>query len=95
MHVTYVAERLFSVKIENSEHFQNTITYLNFFEQGNVKRPDILQKIFNALHSIPPSSVDSERAFSSLGLFATKIRSRLNDQSINALTIVREYYKNK
>ena len=35
------------------------------------------------------------RAFSSLGLFATKIRSSLGDKSINALTIVREHYKNK
>lgn len=41
-----------------------------------------LEMLKNALKTIPPTSVESERAFSSCGLFVTKIRSRLADKTI-------------
>ena len=45
--------------------------------------------------SIPPTSVEVECAFFAAGLFITKLRSRLNDKSLNALTFLRivEYYE--
>jgi len=42
------------------------------------KRPENLEKLFTALQTIRPTSVDAERAFSAMGLFATKIRNRMN-----------------
>ncbi len=47
--------------------------------------PDALRKIREALSSITPTSVESERAFSALGLFVTKMRSSLDDDSIDQL----------
>ena len=68
---------------------------MNLFEATR-KRPTKLEHLFKALLSIPPTSVGAERAFSAAGLFVTKLRSRLNDKSLDALTFLRSYYmKNK
>ena len=68
---------------------------MNLFEATR-KRPTQLELLFNALLSIPPTSVEAERAFSAGGLFVTKLRSRLSDKSLNALTFLRSYHtKNK
>ena len=58
------------------------------------KRPGKLEQLFKALSSIPPTSVEAERA--AAGLFTTKLRSRLSDKSVNALCFLRSHYiKNK
>ena len=68
---------------------------MNLFEATR-KRPTKLALLFNALLSILPKSVEVERAFFAAGLFVTKMRSRLSDKSLNALTFLRSYYmKNK
>ena len=51
---------------------------MNLFEATR-KRPTKLELLFNALHSIPPTSVEAERAFSAAGLFVTELRSSLSD----------------
>jgi len=43
--------------------------------------------------SIPPTSVEAERAFSAVGLFANEIRPQLSDQSVNGLSFLRSHYK--
>ena len=45
---------------------------MSLFE-ATEKRPENLQKLFNALLTIKPTSVEPERAFSAMGLFATKL----------------------
>ena len=55
--------------------------------------PPILAKLFRALKTISPSSIEAERAFSTCGLFATRVRSRLNDDTLNALLITNKFYK--
>ena len=62
------------------------------FEQSG-KRSETLENLFEALCTTPPTSVESERAFSTVGLFATKIRSSLADNSIDALLTLRIYFK--
>lgn len=42
--------------------------------------------------TIPPTSVESERSFSAVGLFVTKFRSRLDDKEFNNLCQLRGYY---
>ena len=39
---------------------------------------------------IPPTSVEAERVFSASGLILTKIRSRLNDSSIDMLVFLKK-----
>ena len=56
------------------------------------ERPPILDKIFKALKAIPPTSVEAERAFSAAGLFITKLRSRLNDKTIDDLCFLRGFF---
>ena len=55
------------------------------------ERPACLQKIFRAIKTLPPKSVEAERAFSSAGLFITKIRSQLSDRSIDLLCFLRYF----
>ena len=49
------------------------------------QRPPCLDKIFKAVSTLPPTSVEAERAFSAAGLFVTKMRSSLSDDSIDTL----------
>ena len=49
------------------------------------KRSESLERLYLALSSIPATSVESERAFSAVGLFVTKLRSNLGDRSIDSL----------
>jgi len=65
---------------------------LSAFEQSG-KRSETLENLYEALCTVPPTSVESERAFSTVGLFATKIRSSLADNSIDALLTLRVYFK--
>ena len=57
------------------------------------KRPDLLEKVFNVLKSVPVSSVEAERAFSAAGLFVTKLRSSLEDRTIDSLCFLRSHLR--
>ncbi len=94
-YVTASFEKKFSKKLlKNSSldeivlFLKNEIRVYEFFEI----LPDALLKIMNALKTIPLTSVEAERAFSTFGLFVTKIRSSLSDTSINYLCILRNYF---
>ena len=45
-----------------------------------------LEKLYKALLSLPPTSVEAERAFSATEPFITKLRSSLKDKNINAFS---------
>jgi hypothetical protein len=57
------------------------------------KRSESLERLYLALSSIPATSVESERAFSAVGLFVTKLRSNLSDRSIDSLLTLRSHFK--
>ena len=59
----------------------NKSKYLNLMDQ--------------ALSSIPTASVEAERAFSAIGLFITKLRSRLNENSVESLMVVKAFFKSE
>ena len=48
-----------------------------------------------ALVSIPPTSVEPERSFSSAGLLCTKIRSRLSDEALDDLVYGKSHMLDK
>ena len=62
------------------------------FECSGV-RGRILQLVYAYLQSIPPTSVEAERAFSAAGILCTKIRSRLSDVTLDTLCFLRSYYR--
>ncbi|GFW24796.1 uncharacterized protein TNCV_1960631 [Trichonephila clavipes] len=54
---------------------------MQLFDSTENPSPNII-KLFEALETIPPMSVEPERAFFAAGLFVTKLRTRLSDKSI-------------
>ena len=61
---------------------------MQWFE-ATKKKPENLQNLYRSLFRIRPTFVEAERAFSAMGLFATKIRNRLNDDTLNAMIVLR------
>jgi len=54
---------------------------MSLFEVKN-KRSNNLEKLYHALIAIKPKSMEPERAFSATGLFVTKLRNILTDESV-------------
>ena len=61
------------------------------FESSKI-RPANLEKLYLALKTIRPTSVESERAFSALGRFITPLRTRLSDRSLDGLIFMRQHF---
>ena len=59
------------------------------------ERPKTLEMLFKALMTIPASSVESERAFSAAGLFVSKLRTSLSDNSVDMLCFMRSHLLKK
>ena len=60
--------------------------------EANGTKTENLENLYKSLLTIKPTSVESERAFSAMGLFCTKLRNRLNDDTLNSLVMMRQYY---
>jgi len=69
-----------------------TGTHRSVFECSGV-RGRILQLVYSYLQSIPPTSVEAERAFSAARKICTKIRSRLSDATLDTLCFLCSYYR--
>lgn len=54
-----------------------------------------LSKAYEYLLSIKPTSVESERVFSSAGYLCPKIRCRMNDHTLDNLSFLRTYFQTK
>ena len=52
-----------------------------------------LDKLYKALVTIKPTSVESERAFSIGGNFCTKVRNRMAPSTLSALVSLKSYFK--
>ncbi|GFW42708.1 uncharacterized protein TNCV_472981 [Trichonephila clavipes] len=55
---------------------------MQLFDSTVSQSPNII-KPCDALKTILPTSVEAKKAFSAVGFFVTKLRSRLSDKSIN------------
>lgn len=76
---------------------ENTIQTLiriemTLYENGG-SRGRFLDATYKYLLSIPPTSVESERAFSAASYICNKIRSSLNDASLDALCFLRSIFQ--
>lgn len=63
--------------------------------EADSKLGTYLEKLLNALKTIPPTSTESERVFSMSSNFCTKKRSRLSDKSLDALCFLKSYFLSK
>ena len=64
-----------------------------FYQTGGKEKSKYLLALHESLAGIPPTIVEPERSFSATGLFATKIRSRLGDDSLDVLLFLRQYFR--
>ena len=65
---------------------------MQLFEGGGLRGKN-LQAAYLYLLTIPPSSVESERAFSSAGVLCTRIRTRLSDSVLDDMLFMRAYFQ--
>jgi hypothetical protein len=54
-----------------------------------------LKMLYRVLSSIPAASIESEREFSVAGGFASKIRSKLSDKTLDRFWFAKCYFKNQ
>ena len=86
---------LTSSKIEQHREATGSIAKDFAAFEGSGKRTENLEKLYQALRSIPPTSVVSEQAFSISGSFVTKKRCRMSDDTLNDLCFLQGYFCNK
>ena len=90
----------FFEKQETAEKFDKLkeksviLSGMKMYENNPSTRPPTLEKLYKALMTIPPTSVESERTFSTESFYGNKIRSRLDDESLNALIFLKNFFKN-
>ena len=60
--------------------------------ESTSKRGRFLQQAYEYLLTVPPTSVEAERAFSAAGILSTKLRNRLQDNTLDTLCFLRAYY---
>ena len=52
-----------------------------------------LQLIYDYIMSVPPTSVDAERASSVAGIICSSLRTRLSDETLDSLCLLRPYFQ--
>lgn len=57
------------------------------------KRGRSLEEAYHYLLTIPPTSVEAERAFSAAGVLCNKLRNRLDDATLDTLCFLRSYFR--
>lgn len=66
------------------------------FENGGTRqRGRYLSLVYEHLKTIPPTSVEPERIFSSAGIVCNRLRSSLIDKTLDALIFLRSFYISK
>lgn len=63
--------------------------------EGGGGRGRYLTKAYEYLRGVKPTSIESERAFSSAGYLCPKIRCRMNDNTLDNLCFLRTYFQCK
>lgn len=67
---------------------------MNLLENGG-SRGMFLSIAYECLMLVRPTSIESERAFSACGYLCSKIRSRMNDETLHHLCFLRAFFQRK
>ena len=62
------------------------------FYKATGQKSATLERLYKALLTIKPSSVESERAFSTTGFFMTKLRTRMSDENLGMLMYLKFHF---
>ena len=81
------------VKSVDTEGPPNVSEIMKSYAKNPTNMPPLLSKLYRALKTIPPSSIEAERAFSTCGIFATKLRNRMSDDTLSSLLFLKKYYQ--
>ena len=65
---------------------------MTLFGNGGT-RGRYLQLVYEYLMSVPPTSVEAERAFSAAGVICSRLRTRLGDATLDTLCFLRSYFQ--
>lgn len=65
---------------------------MTFFESDGI-RGEYLTLAYEYILTVQPTSVEAERAFSASGYICSSLRSRLGDDTINAICFLRAYFQ--
>ena len=52
----------------------------------------MIEMLHDALQTVPPTSVEAERVFSAGGLFLTKLRSSMSDNTLDKLIFLKLFF---
>lgn len=74
--------------------FESVEREMQFFESNGVKGT-ILEYCYNSLMGLPPTSVEAERNFSVAGNIVTKLRTRISDNSLKDITMLKSYFQQR
>jgi hypothetical protein len=66
---------------------------LKSLEANNGKRTERLEKLYQALLTVKPTSTASERVFSVAGIFITKLRNCMSASSLNSLVFFKLFFE--
>jgi len=61
--------------------------------EGGGSRGRHLQFVYDYLLTVPPSSVEAERAFSAAGIVCSRLRTRLDDATLDNLCFLRTFFR--
>ena len=81
-------KKVFAEKEQMQHSFAMELT---LFENTRM-RTSRLEKLYQTLLALPPTSIESERVFSLIGLFINKLRNRLLDKTIDELYFLKSYF---
>ena len=73
---------------------ENLKREFQYFDR-NMKRTPILEKLYEALLTVQPTSTQSERNFSLAGGVVTKTRTSLGDKEVDKLCFLKSYFLNR
>jgi hypothetical protein len=76
----------------SQSHYLSMDREFKLLEANAGKRTDRLEKLYQALLTVKPTSTASERVFSVAGIFITKLRNRMNTCTLNALIFLKYYF---
>ena len=65
-------------KFDKSKEKSVILSEMKMYENNPSTRPPTLEKLYKALMTIPPTSVESERTFSTASFYGNKIREPIS-----------------